>query len=148
MTLTAFEAHDVLSVGIEIPGAAGGLRDPLKLDPVEMALESTCVVILKLSVSKVRFDPIKDTDGGLTRVHVMNVVEAAFADEGAVESILAETRRRVEEQKKLDDEAKGTPQLPLDEAASTKPHRKTAEERIAEDAARPFDPSLVPSGVA
>lgn len=145
MTMTKFERRDVLGAGIEIPGAAGGLREPLKLDPVEMHIEETCIVILKLSVAKVRFDPIKDTDGGLTRVHVMNVVEAAFADEGAVKDILEETRHRIAE-------AKGTPELPLDEAASTKP-RQTHEQAkaVTEDSdplASPSPASLQPIGVA
>jgi hypothetical protein len=144
-----FEKHDVLSAGMEIPGAAGGLREPLKLDPIELALEESCFVVMQLKVNKVRFDPVKDADGGLTRVHVMEVVEAAFVDKDVVGEQLEETRRRIVERKKLEDDAKGTPQLPLDEAASTKPHKQTAEERIAEDAARPFPaPSLVPSGVA
>ena len=115
-----------------------------------MPLESTCVVIMKLAVTKVRFDPIKDTDGGLTRVHVMSVVEASFADEAVVKPILEATRARLVEQKALDDAANGTPQLPLGTTPATVPdapstdkatgRRKTAEERLAEDAARPFSP--------
>lgn len=128
---------------MEIPGAAGGLREPLKLDPVEMHLEAECYVVMRLRTTKIRFDPIKDTDGGLTRVHVMEVVEAAFVDGDVVQEQLVETRRRIEERKKAEDEAKGTPQLPLDEAASSKPAKKTADERLAEDATRPFEPSLV-----
>jgi hypothetical protein len=144
-----FEKHEVLSAGMEIPGAAGGLREPLKLDPVELPLEGRCYVVMELVVTKIRFDPVKDSDGALTRVHVMSVEKAAFVDGDVVTEQLAETQRRIVERRKAEDEAKGTPQLPLDEAASTKPPRKTAEERIAEDAARPFPmPSLQPSGVA
>jgi hypothetical protein len=130
MSLSKFERHDVLSAGMEIPGAAGGLREPLKLDPVEMHLEAECYVVMRLRTTKIRFDPIKDSDGALTRVHVMEVVEAAFVDGDIVEEQLAETRRRIGERKKLEDEAKGTPQLPLDEAASSKP-RQTREQAKA-----------------
>jgi len=143
MTLAKFEKHDVLGAGMEIPGAAGGLREPLKLDPLELRLEETCYVIMKLKVTRIRFDPVKDSDGGLTRVHSMEVVEAGFVDKDIAEEQLEETRRRLEEKKILDDAAAGTPQLPLDTPAR-KP-RQTEEQRAALEAAAPFDPRLVPS---
>lgn len=140
MTLGRFEKRDVKNAGMEIPGAAGGLREPLRVSPVELHLDETCVVIMKLAVEKIRFDPVKDDeDRRVTRVHVMRVVESSFVDESVVASILEETRKRIEEQRALDEAAAGTPQLPLGNgAAPDEPRRKSAEERLAEDAARPF----------
>lgn len=93
--LTPFEGRPVISVGLESPGAAGGLRDALTVDPVEFSHDQLVAVILIGPVAKIRFEEVKDTDG-LRRVHVMQVDEAAIIDPAAVEGLLADQREKVQ----------------------------------------------------
>jgi hypothetical protein len=103
--LTSFEGKQVATVGIEIPGAGGGLHDALEVDPVEFHLGDECSVLLHCRTVKVRFDPIKDEDT-LNRVHVMRVVNATIVDPESVRGHLERQRKRIEE-------AKGIQELPL-----------------------------------
>jgi hypothetical protein len=77
-TLTPFGVKDVIRAGIEIPGAAGGLREAMKFEPVELDHDQEVYVVLHCRVNKVRFDEIKDTDA-LARVHVLQVVDGGGA---------------------------------------------------------------------
>lgn len=76
------EGDRVLSVGIEIPGAAGGLREALAIDPVVKHRGEEVLVLIRTRVGKLRYDPVKDTDG-VRRVHVLDVQSATLV-EGAV----------------------------------------------------------------
>lgn len=96
--LTPFEDRDVISAAIEIPNAAGGLREAMKFEPREMHHGDTVYVVMKCNVAKVRFDPIKDTDA-LMRVHVFHAEEASFIEGTAVESTLAEQREKIQRAK-------------------------------------------------
>ena len=105
--LTGFEGHDVLRAAIEIPNAAGGLREAMKFEPREMTHDEEVTIVLKCRVKKVRFDPIKDTEA-LARIHVLDAIEATFIESEAVEQALADQRDRIEEAKRL---SAGTPNL-------------------------------------
>ena len=70
-----FEGKEVLSSGIEIPNAAGGLRAALRIHPQEFHHGERRWVVLEVVVGKVRFDPVPKTSG-LERVHVF-AAEAA-----------------------------------------------------------------------
>jgi len=93
--LAPFEGRDVISAGIEIPDASGGLKEPLKAEPVELGLNQEVFVVMRLAVRKVRFDEVKDTDA-LTRTHIMRTVEATFIDGDTVMQALDEQRFRIE----------------------------------------------------
>lgn len=103
--LTGFEGHDVLRAAIEIPNAAGGLREAMKFEPREFSHDEEVTLVLKCRVKKVRFDPIKDTEA-LARIHVLDAIEATFIEDETVEAALAEQRERIAEAKRL---AAGTP---------------------------------------
>lgn len=105
--LSGFEGHDVLRAAIEIPNAAGGLREAMKFEPREFAHDEEVTLVLKCRVKKVRFDPIKDTEA-LARIHVLDAIEATFIEDEAVEAALAAQRARIEEAKRLN---AGTPNL-------------------------------------
>lgn len=75
--LGEFEGKTVLSVGIEIPGAAGGLRDALAIDPIVKHKDDEALVLLRCKVEKLRHDPVKDTDGW-RRVHILKVEVARW----------------------------------------------------------------------
>lgn len=94
-TLDPFEGQDVLSVGIEIPGAAGGLREALKIDPVQLHKGDKAYVLLETTTDKIRFDPVKDSDG-LKRVHILAVEQGMLVDESLVRDHLDRQRERVE----------------------------------------------------
>lgn len=79
--LSAFEGRLVTRSRIEIPGAAGGLRDALDVEPVEVAIDEIKTLVLRVRCKKVRFDEIKDSDC-LARVQIFEPLpgEAAFAE--------------------------------------------------------------------
>lgn len=112
--LADFEGSPVRQSGIEIPGAAGGLRDPMKIDPRAFHKGEKVYVVLECLVDKVRFDPIdKDAPAGdQRRVHVFSVEGATIVDGELVEEHLAAQRAKIERAK---DAAKGQGRLPTDE---------------------------------
>lgn len=92
--LDPFEGQPVLSVGIEIPGAAGGLREALKIDPVQLRHGEKAYVLLETTTDKIRFDPEKDEDGW-KRVHVLAVDQGMLVDADLVAEHLAQQRERI-----------------------------------------------------
>lgn len=94
-TLTPFEGKDVLAAAIEIPNAAGGLREAMAIDPQEYHHGERRYVVLELDCTKVRFDPVKDT-GGLRRVHVFSATGATFVDADLVAKHVEAQRERIE----------------------------------------------------
>ena len=81
--LEPFEGVPVLRAAIEIPSIAGGLREAMKFEPVQLHHDDEGFLALKFRVKKVRFDPVKDVDG-LVRVHVLEAVEVSFVEEATV----------------------------------------------------------------
>ena len=124
--LGEFEGLPVLAVGIELPGAAGGLRDPLRVDPLILHGGDTAFATFELITNKVRFDPVKVDDVliGWTRVHVMGVENATFVDEELVRDQLDEMARRVAERKEAEEVAKRreSGNVNLDDALHEKDH--------------------------
>lgn len=104
-----FEGLPVLGVGIEIPNAAGGLQDPLKVDPLILHGGDVAFATFELDTRKIRFDPQYNGDDeliGWTRVHVLKVANATFIDEELVRDQLDEMAERVAERKEADELAK------------------------------------------
>lgn len=106
--LSAFEGRQVLGVGVEIPGAGGGLRDALTIDPQEFHYGETVFVVIEGKVGKLRFDPIADAGEAVKRVHVLDVQAATIAERETVERLLDEQAQRIEQ-------AKGLQRLPFDD---------------------------------
>lgn len=95
--LTPFEGRQVIAVGIEIPGAGGGLRDALTIDPKEYHYGETVFVVIEGTVGKIRFDPVPGAGEAVRRVHVLDVESAAPVTRETVEHLLEEQRKRIEE---------------------------------------------------
>lgn len=114
--LSDFEGRAVRQVGIEIPSAAGGLRDSLRIDPQEFHQGDTVYLVLECPVVKVRFDPIdKDEPAGdQRRVHIFGTAGAAIVDRELVAEALAEQKRRVEAAQEA---AAGIGRIPFDDEA-------------------------------
>lgn len=100
--LSPFEGLPVRRSAIEIPGAAGGLRDAMKIDPQEFHKGERVFVVLECEVAKIRFDPIDKAEpaGDQARVHVFNVEAATIVDESLVKQQLDEQRERIEAAKR------------------------------------------------
>lgn len=94
--LEPFEGSPVLGVGIELPGAGGGLREALTIDPQVFHRDDVVHVVLKFKVGKVRFDPVKDTDA-VRRVHIGEVLDAAIVSAEDVAEMLEAQAARIEE---------------------------------------------------
>lgn len=94
--LAKFEGRQVLTAGLEIRNAAGGLNEALKVDPEEWHHGDEVHVVLRCDVTKLRFDPIKDMDG-FRRVHILTANEATVIDGTLVAEALSEQAKRIEE---------------------------------------------------
>lgn len=108
--LSKFERREVLSSTVAVTGAGDGLSQAMKVDPIELHHQETVYVVLECEVSKVRFDPVKDADGALQRVHVLKAGRATLVDKELVEAALNEQSRKI-------DEALGNLHLPFNEQA-------------------------------
>jgi hypothetical protein len=112
--LSDFEGLPVVEAGIEIPGAAGGLREAMRIDPQTFHKGEQTFVVLECKVGKVRFDPI-DTDyldGPQRRVHVFTVTNATMVDGDLVRVQLSDQAERI----RLAKEAEaGVQRLPMDD---------------------------------
>lgn len=97
--LGEFEGARVLGVGIEIPGAAGGLRDALGIDPWLGHKGQTVMVLLECGVEKIRHEPVKDTDGW-RRVHVLKTTAATIVDGDTFTEALTVQRERIDKAKR------------------------------------------------
>lgn len=95
--LSPFEGKQVLQVGIEIPGAAGGLRDAVKIEPQEFTHGERVFVAMECIVVKVRHEPIdkEEPDGAQRRVHVFGVEGATIVEESVVGSHIADQVERI-----------------------------------------------------
>lgn len=123
--LDPFEGQPVLSVGIEIPGAAGGLREALKIDPVQLRHGEKAYVLLETTTDKIRFDPDKDEDGW-KRVHVLAVEQGMLVDGDLVAEHLATQKARIAEahaQAALE-KRRAAGEFTLDEAALDEAHER------------------------
>jgi hypothetical protein len=111
--LRPFEHRDVIASKIEIPGAAGGLRDAMQVEPVQLGHDEEVVLVMKCRVKKVRFDEVKDGEGTLVRVHVLEPLanETAFIDEEFVRDHMAEYRDRI---RRARERAAGIERIPFD----------------------------------
>lgn len=144
--LTPFEGRDVLRAAIEIPGAAGGLREAMKFEPLEMHTGQEMYVLLKTKVGKIRFDPIKDTEA-FARVHVLNASEATFVEAAFAEEHLTEQRDRI---RVLREKAAGVAGLddPVDGIAAAKRAAEAATNGGEPEGAKPKAKRGRPKGSA
>ncbi len=114
MELQDFEGKAVTEVGIEIPGAAGGLRDAMKIDPEQFRQGDQVFVVLHCDVTKIRFEPVdkEDPTGPQRRVHVFGVEGATMVDGDLVRTQLDEQAERILKAKEAE---RGISRLPYDD---------------------------------
>lgn len=110
MSLSKYRGRDVLSIGVEIRNAAGGLNDALKVDPVEYEVDDEITVVMRCVVDKHRHEKVKDTDG-LRLVHILSANEAAIVDDALVAEVLDRQSKRIEQAKIQREQEQGVYQL-------------------------------------
>lgn len=127
--LGEFEGLPVTGVAIIIPSVAGGLVEPMKVQPVVLHGGDEAFVTFHLRADEIRHRPIYSKDDGetilgWTRIQRMDVLNATFVDENLVSEQLDEMARRVAERKEAEEVAKrrvtGTDNL--DDALHVKDH--------------------------
>lgn len=113
--LGQFEGQDVIGASVAITNAGDGLSEALATEPDELHLGDTVYVVLECTVSKVRFEPVKNTNA-LRRIHTLKTITATTAAQDLVEDILDEQREKNRlaalAAKAERDAKRGTPQLP------------------------------------
>lgn len=112
--LSDFEGLAVRQAGVELPKAAGGLQEAMKIEPREIHQGDEGTIALSYTCQKVRFEPIdKDApDGDQRRVHVLQVTGAAFVDSEIVTKEITDQSDRIQRAK---EEAKGITRIPFGE---------------------------------
>lgn len=112
--LTPFEGKDVRQSGVEMPGAAGGLKAAMKVDPQEFHQGDKVWIAIEGTIAKVRFEPIdkEDPGGDQRRVHVVAVEGATFVDEAVVGEQIRIMNERIERTKERE---AGISRLPTDD---------------------------------
>lgn len=116
MPLKRFEGKEVLSTGIEIPNAAGGLRAALQIDPQEFHHGERRWVVLEVVTEKIRHDPIGTTPA-LSRVHIMKADAATFVPREVVQPHLDAQAARLAEADEEREAAEEAERLAAEEAA-------------------------------
>lgn len=113
-TLSDFEGKPVRQAGVEMPGAAGGLKAAMKVAPLEFHQGDKVFVAIEGTIGKVRFEPIdkEDPAGDQRRVHVIVVEGATFVDEDVVAGHIAKMQETIARKK---EQSEGIARLPTDD---------------------------------
>ncbi|MEJ7724325.1 MAG: hypothetical protein WKF64_08475, partial [Ilumatobacteraceae bacterium] len=93
--LAPFEDTEVASVGIKLAGAATGLADSMKVDPVAYKRGSRLNLLLVVEVDKVTHEPhdrADEDDDRLRRVHILKTETATFLADDVVADALQRHR--------------------------------------------------------
>jgi hypothetical protein len=106
--LSDFEGLAVTQSSIEIPGAAGGFRDALKVDAVELHKGDVIYAVLECEVQKIRHDSLdkEDLTGPQERVHILRVTNATLVDKALVGDALSAQADRIAAAKELEGQTK------------------------------------------
>lgn len=107
--LGSYEGQPVLAVGITIPNAGGGLRDPLSIEPRLIHPGEELYIVLKVKPKGYKHEPIPKANGWL-KTTVLEALDGAFVDAELVAPLLAAQAERLAAKKAAEQEAP----LPLD----------------------------------
>lgn len=88
--LGELDGKPVARTTVAITRAGDGLSEALGIEPRVLHLGERVTVVLDCVVSKVRFDPLKETDSMLSRVHVLQAGTAVIADSETVQGLIRE----------------------------------------------------------
>lgn len=95
--LSKYKGRAVVAAGIELPGAAGGLRAAVKVDPQEYDQGDRVFIVIEATCQKQRYEPIDaDVPKGPQRLVMIFKTEAAtFVDEDLVREQLDKQKARI-----------------------------------------------------
>lgn len=109
--LGEFEGHPVTRSSVEIPGAAGGLREAMKVEPVKLAQGTRVYVLLECDVAKIRHDPLDKGElaGAQNRVHVLDALAGTLLDPKVAKPVIEAQKAKIIEAREA---AAGIERLP------------------------------------
>lgn len=107
VALHSFEGREVIATRIAVANAGDGLSQALAIDPQELKLGDTVIVVLETTVDKITHEKIKDTDK-LVRVQRLKAGTASIIERSLVGAILDAQAVKIEE-------AKGVTRLNFDD---------------------------------
>lgn len=91
-----FEGHDTIGTRIAITSAGDGLSKAMAIEPESLKLGETVYVVLEAVVSKIAYEPVKDTSS-VVRVQTLKAGTATMVDAELVTEVLEEQRLKIEE---------------------------------------------------
>lgn len=94
--LKPYQGRDVLTSSVSIRNAGDGLSKAMKIDPVELPLDSTVHVVLECEVTKHTYEEIEDTNA-LNLVHVLKAGVATIVEASVVQKFIDDQKRRLAE---------------------------------------------------
>jgi hypothetical protein len=107
MTLHKFEGREVIGTKAKIVKTGDGLSESVALDPVELGLGETVFLLVEATVTRVSFEPVKDT-ASLIRVPTLAANTVTLVDKEFAGARLEAQRVKIEQ-------AKGVERLSFDD---------------------------------
>lgn len=135
--LGEFDGKPIVSTNVAITRAGDGLSEAMKTEPRVLHLGEKVYIVIEAEVMKVRFSPLRDDEGLLSRTHILAAGTAAFIDVDVVREVLDTQRERLLLAKEA---AAGIQRLPLPEDLSNE-HKLGGHE----DAPMPGCPDCIPA---
>lgn len=90
--LTPYEDRDVIQSSIRLTNAGDGLSQALAIAPAEYHVGQTVHVVIEAEVSRIAYEPVKDTDV-LKRVHTLRAGLGTIVAEADVHQLINKARR-------------------------------------------------------
>lgn len=128
--LEVYEGRDVVQSAIELPGAAGGLRRALEIDPILWRQGERAFLLFEVDTKKIRYEPItieKEDTGKNRRVHIFGVEAATVVDEEFARDHINAMREKI---RLAEEDAAGITRIPFGdepEASGPEPGSLAAE---------------------
>lgn len=100
-TLHKFEGKEVIGTKVKITGAGDGLSQALAIEPTELGLGDTVLVLTECVVDKITYERVKDTSV-LQRVQSLKASTATIVDAEFAGDRLEQQRIKIEQAKGVD----------------------------------------------
>lgn len=135
--LEVYGGRDVTQTGITMPGAAGGLRRALEIDPVVWPTGEKVFLLFECEVGDLKHEVIeidKEDTGRYRRVHILKVTGATVVDAEFGQEHVDQMREKI---RLAEEEAAGITRIPFgDEPEDTTPEPGSLAAEVADMADR------------
>lgn len=109
--LETYEGRDVVRTSLRLRGTGDGLSKAMKVDPQILHLDDTVYLVIEAKVMAVSYDPLKDNEDLVNRIHVLKASQATIVPADLVATQVADHRDRLA---RVMEEEKGVQRLPTD----------------------------------